>query len=170
MAVYTYFDGMPGLWSAVRQEGFVRLGERLATVRSTSDPVRHLAALGAAYVDNGLANPHLYRIMFESMFDLPEPEAADGLFDALVRGVAGAQQAGRFDARLDTRDVAVRYWAVGHGLTSLTVSGVLDPSDLRRHAIETDVALFTAAGDDHGLARKSVVAAWRARPAGADRR
>lgn len=37
MAVYTYFDGMDGLWRAVRQEGFTRLAARLAEVPDTAD-------------------------------------------------------------------------------------------------------------------------------------
>ena len=36
MAVYTHFDGMPGLWRAVRQEGFTRLAR--AVGRGTADP------------------------------------------------------------------------------------------------------------------------------------
>ncbi len=62
MAVYTYFDGMAGLWSAVRQEGFTRLAARLAGVRRGRDAVRHLAALGVAYTVNALMNPDLYRV------------------------------------------------------------------------------------------------------------
>src|SRR5687768_10398614 len=76
MAVYTYFDGMTGLWAAVRQEGFTRLGERLALVHPGRDPVRHLAALGVAYVEHALANPDLYRAMFDSIVDLPDPGVA----------------------------------------------------------------------------------------------
>jgi hypothetical protein len=162
MAVYTYFDGMPGLWSAVRQEGFSRLGERLATVRPGRDPVRYLAALGAAYVKNALANPDLYRVMFDSAFDLPDPPAAAATFEPLVVGTRQAQAAGRFRREVDPNDVAVRYWASGHGLTSLAVTGVLPIVDLRRHAPATAVAIFTAAGDSRERAERSVSAAWRA--------
>jgi len=38
MAVYTHFGGMPGLWRAVRQEGFTRLARRLP---SSSRPTRY---------------------------------------------------------------------------------------------------------------------------------
>jgi len=161
MAVYTYFDGMPGLWQAVRQEGFTRLGERLATVRSAADPVRNLAALGVAYVQHALANPDLYRVMFDSSFDLPDPAAAAAGFDPLVSATRAAQRAGRFDVDIDPSDVALRYWASGHGLTSLAVTGVLPVRDLRRHAPATAVAIFVAAGDEPELALRSVRAAWR---------
>ena len=48
--VYTHFGGMPGLWRAVRQEGFTRLAARLAAVPHDRRPGADLAALGAAYV------------------------------------------------------------------------------------------------------------------------
>lgn len=68
---------MPGLWRAVRQEGFTRLSGHLAAVERTQDPVRDLVALGAAYVDNALANPNLYRTMFDAGFDLDDPATAE---------------------------------------------------------------------------------------------
>jgi len=161
MAVYTYFGGMPGLWSAVRQEGFVRLGDRLATVRPTRDPIRHLAALGVAYVEHALANPDLYRVMFDAAFDLADPEGAATGLELLIEGACQAQRAGRFIASVDPRDVALRYWASGHGLTSLAVSGVVTQADLRTHAPEMAIAIFTAAGDARENAEPSVAAAWR---------
>jgi AcrR family transcriptional regulator len=71
MAVYTHFDGMPGLWRAVRAEGFERLGRRIAAARPGRDPVEHLASLGVAYVAHALREPDLYRVMFDAAFDLP---------------------------------------------------------------------------------------------------
>src|SRR5687768_15972583 len=75
MAVYTYFDGMDGLWRAVRQEGFTRLAAVLARIATTTDPVRDLAALGSAYLSNAEANPDLYRVMFDAAVELEEPAA-----------------------------------------------------------------------------------------------
>ena len=161
MAVYTYFGSMPALWSAVRQEGFNRLCERLATVRTARDPVRHLAALGVAYVSHALANPDLYRVMFDSTFDLSDPDVAAATFQPLVAAARRAQQAGRFSADSDAADIAVRFWASGHGLTSLAVTDVLTPAELRRHAPALTVAVFTAAGDSQTRAERSVRAAWR---------
>src|SRR3712207_6480813 len=84
-ALYTHFGGMPGLWRAVRAEGFPRLGRRLAGVPHTDDPVRDLAALGAAYLDSARADPFLYRSMFDAAADLEEPAVADDAFALLVR-------------------------------------------------------------------------------------
>jgi AcrR family transcriptional regulator len=162
MAVYTYFDGMPGLWSAVRQEGFTRLAERLDGVPASGDPVRHLAALGVAYVEHALTNPDLYRVMFDSAYELPDPEAAAASFGRLVEGAAAARDAGRFTA--DPADVAQRFWASGHGVTSLAVTGVLEVRQLARQAPALAVAVFSDAGDARERAGRSVRAAWRGRP------
>lgn len=161
MAVYTYFDGMPGLWAGVRQEGFDRLRDRLAVVRPHRDPVRYLAALGVAYVESALASPSLYRVMFDSTFDLPDPEGAGASFELLVDAAAAAQRTGRLHPGADARDIATRYWSSGHGLLSLAIGGVLPVADLRRHASAVAVALLVAAGDVSERAERSVAAAWR---------
>lgn len=163
MAVYTYFDGMPGLWGAVRQEGFHRLSERLRSIEPGRDPVRDLATLGVAYVRSALASPDLYRVMFDATWDLPDPGAATAAFEPLVAGVRRAQAGGRFDRDGDPEDVALRYWADGHGVTSLTVTGVLTTEDLHRLAPAMEIAQFVAAGDSPARARRSVTAAWATR-------
>jgi len=162
MAVYTYFDGMAGLWGAVRQEGFRRLEQRIAAVPTSRDPARHLAALGVAYVENALSNPNLYRAMFDATFDLPDPATADATFGHLIAAAARAIDAGRFDPLTDPADLALRVWASGHGIVSLAVTGVLGAADVRRHAPVMTAALFVDAGDEPERARRSVRSAWRA--------
>ena len=152
---------MPGLWSAVRQEGFLRLAERLAAIGPGSDPVRHLANLGVAYVQNALASSDLYRVMFDASWDLPDPQVATAAFEPLVIGARRAQDLGRFSREVDAEAIAVRYWADGHGVTSLTITGVLSIDDLRRHAPAMQVAQFVAARDAPDRAKRSVAAAWR---------
>jgi AcrR family transcriptional regulator len=163
MAVYTHFGGMPGLWRAVRQEGFTRLGARLARVGTSGDPVRDLAALGVAYVQNALDAPTLYRAMFDGAADLEDPDAAQATFAPLVHAAARARDEGRFDARCDPRALATRTWAAGHGLAVLVVNGVLPPEALPEHAPALLTALFTDAGDDPERCRRSVQAAWATR-------
>jgi AcrR family transcriptional regulator len=156
MAVYTHFDGMPGLWRAVRQEGFTRLKARLDRVRPTADPVRDLAALGAAYTDNALTYPALYRAMFDTQADLDDPGAADAAFGVLIAGAARARDKGRFAADADPAAVATQAWAAGHGLTMLVITGVLTREALTFHAPAILTALYVAAGDDEPLCRASV--------------
>ena len=163
MAVYTYFGGMPGVWSAVRQEGFTRLAGRLSELPETADPVRDLAAMGAAYQAHASSSPALYRAMFDASFELEDPAAAAASFDRLVAGVARAAAEERFSAT-DPVAAATRYWALGHGLASLAVGGVLAPADVRGHAIAVTEALFVAWGDDAARCRRSVRSGWRSSP------
>jgi AcrR family transcriptional regulator len=159
-ALYTHFGGMPGLWRAVRQEGFTRLAGRMERVADTADPVRDLAALGVAYLRNALASPALYRAMFDAAADLADPAAADRSFGRLVEVAARARAAGRFAEELDPVAVSTRFWTAGHGLASLVVTHVLPPEAVGEHAAELAVGVFVAAGDRPDRCRASVAAAW----------
>lgn len=159
MAVYTYFDGIDGLWKALRQEGFSRLGAALATVEETSDPVRDLAAMGSIYARNGLDNPDLYRVMFDAGFDLENPAAADSTLHYLVSAVIRAQTAGRFRPDLEPLDTAVQAWIIGHGLVSLVATGPLDEGALT-HGATMLTSLYVSAGDEPSQCRASVNAGW----------
>ncbi|MCO1655130.1 TetR/AcrR family transcriptional regulator [Pseudonocardia sp. S2-4] len=160
MAVYTHFGGMPGLWRAVRQEGFERLAARLATVAPTDDPVHDVVALGAAYVANAVAHPHLYRAMFDEAADLDDRSVADGGLAALVAAAERARAAGRFAPDCDPEQLALRYWASGHGLTTLVLTGVLPREVLLAQWPRIAKALFVDAGDDPARCARSVDAAW----------
>lgn len=160
MAVYTYFDGMDGVWKALRQEGFTRLAARLTTVAASADPVRDLAALGAAYLRNALDDPDLYRVMFDATFELQDPRAADETLYALVQAVERAKDTGRFRDDVDPLELATQSWIVGHGLASLTATGPLPPETLA-HGIPLLTALFTSAGDAPDRCRRSVEHGWQ---------
>ncbi len=158
--VCTHFDGMPGLWRAVRQDGFTRLARRLARVDAGEDPVRDLMALGAAYVGNALANPFLYRAMFDTAADLENPDAADAGFQLLVAAADRARAAGRFATSSEPSAVATRLWATGHGLLMLVLTGVLPEDVLEPHSTGIAQALFVAAGDEADRCRRSVAEGW----------
>ncbi|WP_436772631.1 TetR/AcrR family transcriptional regulator [Yinghuangia sp. YIM S09857] len=163
MAVYTYFGSMDGLWSALRQEGFTRLATRLAAVAPSTDPVRDLAAQGAAYVANALDAPDLYRVMFDADYELEDPQAADDTLHSLVRNIARAKESGRFGDTTDPLELATQSWAIGHGLASLTVTGPL-PHDALTYAVPMLTALYTAAGDDPARCHRSVRRGWQPTP------
>jgi AcrR family transcriptional regulator len=165
MAVYTYFGGMDGLWRAMRQEGFTRLAAELPAVPPSADPVRDLTALGAAYVSNALANPDLYRIMFDAGFELEDPAAADATLHTLVHTVERAKAAGRFRPDVDALVLATQSWAICHGLVSLVATGPL-PHQTLDHGAPMLTALYASCGDDPDACRRSVERGWRpGRPA-----
>ncbi|OFE14942.1 hypothetical protein BA895_07235 [Humibacillus sp. DSM 29435] len=158
MAVYTHFGGMPGLREAVRNEGFRRLVARLEGIDDTEDPVRDLAALGAAYVRHGIAHPHLYRAMFDPGTGLENEEvAAEGLL-RLTQAAERARADGRF--RSEPVDVAIRQWIAGHGLLDLVLRGVLPATSAAAHGASLTLGVFLAAGDEPERCRLSVTEGW----------
>lgn len=159
MAVYTYFDGMDGLWKALRQEGFTRLSAKLAAVVPTDDPVHDQTALGTAYMSNALESPDLYRVMFDASVDLEDAAAADRSLHFLVMGAERCIAAGRFRSDVDPRELATQQWMIGHGLASLVATGPL-PEAALAHAVPMLAALFVSAGDEPARCRQSVAAAW----------
>lgn len=163
MAVYTHFGGMDGLWSATRQEGFTRLAARLSTVVLTDDPVRDLAALGAAYTAAALGDPDLYRVMFDAGFELEDAAAADASLHMLVSAAERATAQGRFRPGTDPLELATRCWVIGHGLASLVATGPL-PREVLGHAVPMLTALFVSAGDEQDRCHRSVAAGWGQSP------
>ena len=165
MTIYTQFGGMPGLWSAAREEGFRRLAAALAEVRERDDPVEEVMALASAYVGNAFAHPGLYLTMFDARHDLPDPRIADTSFERLIAAAERARQAGRFRADLDSGIAATRIWSTAHGLLMLALTGALPPTAVGDHLPEMGHALFVGLGDDPEAARASITAGWQPYPA-----
>lgn len=160
MAVYTYFGGMDGMWKALRQEGFTRLAARFATVTSSTDPVRDLTALVAAYLGNALDHPDLYRVMFDATFDLEDLKAADATLEYLVQATRRAMDSDRFRADTDPLELAIQSWAAAHGLVSLVANGPL-PRRTLTNVVPLLTALYISAGDGPDRCRLSVEEGWR---------
>ncbi len=160
MAVYTHFGGMDGMWTALRQEGFTRLGARFAMVTMSADPVRDLTSLAAAYIWNALDHPDLYRVMFDANFDLDDAQAADDTLEYLVRAAERGRTANRYRDDADPLELATQSWALGHGLVSLVATGPL-PRQTLDYAVPMLTALFVGAGDQPDRCRSSVEQGWR---------
>jgi AcrR family transcriptional regulator len=160
MAVYTYFGSMDGMWKALRQEGFTRLAARFATVATSEDPVQDLTALVAAYLGNALDHPDLYRVMFDSNFDLEDLRAADATLEYLVQAIDRSRKADRFRAATDPLELATQSWAIAHGLVSLVANGPL-PRRTLANGVPLLIALYTSTGDDPDSCRDSVENGWK---------
>ena len=159
MAVYTYFGDMDGVWRALRQEGFVHLGLRFAAVPVSDGPVRDLAALVVAYLDNALTLPDLFRVMFDASFELEDLAAADAVFEFMVAAARRARDQGVVAADVDPLALATQVWAVGHGLASLVATGPLPPETLDLGPAML-VAILVGAGAEPGACRASVEQGW----------
>jgi AcrR family transcriptional regulator len=165
MTIYTHFGGMPGLWSAAREEGFRRLAAALAEVRERDDPGEQVMALASAYVGNAFAHPGLYLTMFDARHALPDPRIADHSFERLIAAAERARQAGRFRTEVDSGTAATRMWSVAHGLVMLTLTGALPPTAVADHLPEMSHALFVGFGDEPEAAQASITAGWQPPPA-----
>ena len=160
MAIYTHFGGMPGLWSAVREEGFRRLSARLARLRPSDDSVRDVTATGAAYIGHAIREPDLYRMMFDQRYALTDPRVADAPFGVLVAAVERARVAGRFAQDVDAEHAATQLWALTHGVVSLVLSEALTVEAMVSLVPEMVVAACVGFGDHRASAAASVAAGW----------
>ncbi len=141
-APYKHFSDKAALLAEMAVIGFDRLSAALLAskprrVKSLRD---EYVAMGHAYVRFGTANPALYRLMFSAeagdskSVDLDErARAAFGiLVDLLQRG----QAEGTLRKR-DPRGQATACWAQIHGLTLLTIDGLLRPEKVGSNALDS---------------------------------
>lgn len=130
---YGYFQSKEDLVVALRTRAF-RWMEQLTeeAVRPSSDPMRQLELLAAAYIRQGVSRPHRYELMF---FGLDSTDAAkkslelraakrDAL-DVCTQVIAAGQEQGVFPTRIDALTASHIFWVSAHGLVSLQVAGQL---------------------------------------------
>ena len=139
-AIYSLLGSKEQVVRAVYLEGFRRLADRQNAMARTADPLADLQTIGLVYFENGLANPHLYDVMFHRSLQefTPEPDdvafALSTLGDVIVlvqRGIDAGAIVGDADA------IAREVWALVHGITSLAIAQMLDPADARQRASST---------------------------------
>jgi AcrR family transcriptional regulator len=129
MTPYRYFDDKAAIFNAVRGLAFERFADALEfAAAEVQDSEQRLAVLGSAYVEFAIAQPALYRIMFQ-LDQSPEPARADmqpqeeRAWLVLNEAVATAIAAGAIAGDRDT--LAHVFWGGLHGLASLHLAGKL---------------------------------------------
>jgi AcrR family transcriptional regulator len=164
MTIYTHFGSMSELHSAVRREGFTRIASALETRVDTDDPVADLAASVLAYLDTALAEPELYRAMFNHR-PPPGDDAGSRIFDLLVVRIRRCVDAGRFPGADPSRCPAWagEVWAAVHGTVTLGLAGIIPDDQLRHLLADTLFRLAVGFGDEPGAARRSADAALELR-------
>lgn len=125
-AVYRHFPDKRALMTALAEEGVRRLGE---AQRQAADAAGRgaaaFSATGVAYVRFALANPGLFRLTFT----YPGIEIGDPTSDAAASLLHDhALDMAHGDAR-QARILALRSWALVHGLALLMLDGRVPPSD-----------------------------------------
>jgi AcrR family transcriptional regulator len=140
-AIYSLIGSKEDLIQAVCEEGFSRLAAHLATVGRTDDPLADLRRLAGAYFDMAIESPALYRIMFgqassEITAEITAERQWPGLetLATLVDAVQRAVDAGLL--RGDPFALALQTWALGHGVASLALTGMLGPAEQARTVLD----------------------------------
>jgi len=123
MALYRHFKDKEALLDALMEDG-IAAWEGIVRGIQARDPLRWLVALGEAYLDFALTQPH----RFDAAFFLPAPAArrfpddfAAGRSPAIVMVMAHIDQAkadGRLRAR-PTLQIALAAAALGQGFVSM---------------------------------------------------
>ncbi len=133
MVVYSHFGGVPELVQAMADRGFEELGNALAAVPATDDPILDLFMLAATCREVARANPHLYDLMFglSSRATYRPTEASVRLsghspaFRAAYAQVLAAcdrlVRSGRIDPS-PPEVVAAQLWSFVHGFISLELA------------------------------------------------
>ena len=125
-SVYRHVPDKRALMTALAQEGVRRLGEaQQAAALGAGGGTDAFSAVGCAYVRFALANPGLFRLTFTYPgIDVGDPTsdaAASLLHDHALALAHGDQRQARI--------VALRAWALVHGLALLMLDGRVPPSD-----------------------------------------
>jgi AcrR family transcriptional regulator len=123
MTPYRYFRDKADIFAAVRTAAYLRFAsDQEKRGAQESEPGARLLALGQAYIDFALAEPHAYRLMFE--LGQPNPDGHPELREAELRAwmplreaVKAAVDAGLLQGDVDL--LAHGFWAGVHGLVSL---------------------------------------------------
>lgn len=146
--IYLYFRDKDELLLETVRDGFAAFDATIQAATNHTDPRERLRALGLAYLEFGINNSAIYRLMFMQRADFLMPrllgsgsneeDVATALLDPasplhrvvaqdlLVSTVRDGIEAGLF-AEGDPVRKADALWASIHGLTSLALSPLMTP-------------------------------------------
>ncbi len=145
-APYKHFPDKASLLAEMALLGFDRLHEAMTTTKlKRSNSLRdEFFAIGRTYVEFGTSNPGLYRLMFSAeagkAMDVHLSERALAVFGVVIELLERGQTEGVLRKR-DVRGRAAACWAQMHGITMLTMEGLLLPEKVGPDPL--DAALFT---------------------------
>ena len=145
-APYKHFPDKAALLAEMALIGFDRLREAATAAKPRrQNSLRYeFFAVARAYVRFGTSNPALYRLMFSEeagkTVDVHLSERALAAFGVLIEMLERGQAAGVLRRR-DLRGQAAACWALLHGITMLTIDGLLLPEKVGPNPL--DNALVT---------------------------
>jgi AcrR family transcriptional regulator len=138
-SIYLHFAGPDEIVQAVTVETFAQLGRFIGQAKEGVDVPRDRLIAGCrAYMAFGIANPHLYGLLFNRnrllrgeepspAVNEPDTRTADaGPFAALMDGVRQCIADGSSNAK-DVLSTATQLWAAMHGFVMLRGNGYQFP-------------------------------------------
>ncbi len=142
-ALYAHVAGKEDVLRSIASTGFVELVARYQEVDVT-DPIGRLRALALIYVDQALAEPAIFRLMFLyrpaeiSVADVDnELPAATEAFEIPLQSVVEASDAGLLDPSRDPLTVALTLWTVAHGAATVLLLGMSFDEATRNQLIDS---------------------------------
>jgi len=127
-ALYAYVDDKRDLLRGVAELEFRRLAARFEQI-DDPDPVERMRQMSHAYVEQALAEPELFRTMFQFSPDLAigtptgaEDELATSVFELALSSVVEAIDSGAL-RRAEPITVALTIWSATHGVVDMLLMG-----------------------------------------------
>jgi AcrR family transcriptional regulator len=129
-AVYRHFPDKTALLRAIAARGFIMMAQMQSQAAAQATGPAAFAAVGAAYVSFALAHPAVFRLMFaqappRDLFTIPITELPGPM--QLLRGHV-TSLAGPEASDATRKLIAIRAWALVHGLAVLALDGMI-PAD-----------------------------------------
>ncbi|MTB51620.1 TetR/AcrR family transcriptional regulator [Lewinella sp. W8] len=129
--LYLYYRDKDELFLAVQEAAFERAFDFIQRLPNAEDPLERLRGLGERYIQFGLENPDLYRLMFMMEHPMQALEESDGwragikLHSLLSSLVEECMQKGRLPQK-DPLKMSFMLWSMVHGMVSLKITCRLD--------------------------------------------
>ncbi len=129
-APYHHFASLDELLAAVAGQGFQALGDAMAEAVAVADTRERLLRVAQAYVEQALANPERFRLMFGPL--LARKQEHPALKAAAERAFGFVLAAAQAHDPQGGARLALAGWSLSHGLAHLAIDGALDGMPLKK--------------------------------------
>ena len=140
-ALYGYVEDKVDLLRALADVEFTRLSDAFAAI-DASDPLERVRMQAKAYVNQALADPALFEVIFQIRPDwanqptVEELPAATKAFAAGAAAIEAAIAAGQLRAE-DPFLISLALWSASHGVATVVLAGINLGDDFNRQLVDS---------------------------------